>query len=185
MVVDRNPLEWREKLKAIHADWFGPGKTDPLAPVQLEVLDRATDEAIQRLIAMGLLNQTTRASRSLLPAAAPAEAAPLSAAELARAKAHHATAARKLNMARILGNGGFADEARAALLDAIHGMGKVLAVEQRLPEPPELKDALQPPVSHGWGEALPSLRGFVQDPALPWPPIAGELANLMREKAML
>ena len=185
VVVDRNPLEWREKLKAIHADWFGPGKTDPLAPVQLEVLDRATDEAIQRLIAMGLLNQTTRATRSLLPAAAPAEAAPLSAAELARAKAHHATAARKLNMARVLGNGGFADEARAALLDAIHGMGKVLAVEQRLPEPPELKDALQPPISHGWGEALPSLRGFVHDPALPWLPLAGELANLMREKAML
>ena len=44
-----------------------------------------------------------------------------------------------------------------ALLDAIHQMGTALALEQRLPEPGALNDALQPPVAHGWGDALPVL----------------------------
>ena len=82
-------------------------------------------------------------------------------------------------MARVLGNTGFADEARVALLDAIHGMANALAVERRLPEPAELKDVLQPPVSHAWGDALPLLRGFVGDPACAWKPVSERLANLL------
>jgi len=64
-------------------------------------------------------------------------------------------------MARVLGNAGFADEARSALLDAIHGMGSALAVERRLPEPAELKDALQPPLSHRWGVVFLRLKNAV------------------------
>jgi hypothetical protein len=179
VVVDRNPLDWREKLKELHAQFLGPGKTDPLAPVQLEVLDRATDEAIQRLIGMGLISKTTRATRSLLPSGEGSEPAPLSAEEAAQAKARRDRSARQLKMARVLGGTGFADEARTALLDAIHQMGTALAVEQRLPEPGALNDALQPPVAHGWGEALPLLRGYVKDTASDWKPVAERLATLI------
>jgi hypothetical protein len=178
VVVDRNPLDWQEKLKTLHDEFFGPGKADPLAPVQLEVMDRATDEAIQRLIGMGLISGATRATRPLFPVGAGAEVAPLSAEETAKVKVRREQAARKVKMARVLGNTGFADEARAALLEAVHGLGGALAVERRLPEPPKLEDALQPPVSHGWGEALPVLRGFFKDAASDWKPVAERLAVL-------
>jgi hypothetical protein len=179
VIVDRNPLDWREPLKTLHAQLFGRGQADPLAPVQLEILDRATDEAIQRLIGMGLISKTTRATRPLAGSAENSEAVPLSAEEQAQLKAHRERAARKVKMARVLGGTGFADEARSALLDAIQGMGSALAVERRVPGPRELEDALQPPLSHAWGEALPVFRDFVRDPASAWQPVADRLANLM------
>ncbi len=179
VVVDRNSNDWREPLKNLHADLFGRGKTDPLAPVQLEVLDRATDEAIQRLIGMGLISKTTRATRPLFPSDENSAAAPLSAEELAKAKAHRERAARKLKMARVLGNTGFADEARVAVLDVMQAVGAALAVERRLPEPAEMKDALQPPLSHGWGDALPILRDFVGNSASAWKPASERLAVLL------
>ena len=183
VVVDRNPLDGGEKLKTLHDELFGRGKTDPLAPVQLEVVDRATDEAIQRLIGMGLISGTTRATRPLFPSDAGSEAAPLSAEETAKVKTLREQAARKVKMARVLGNTGFAEEARAALLEAMHELGHALAVERRLPEPPKLDDALQPPVSHGWGDTLPVLRGFVKEAASDWKPVAERLALLAAGQA--
>ncbi|MDR3457948.1 MAG: DEAD/DEAH box helicase [Verrucomicrobiae bacterium] len=172
VVVERDPAQWSEKLKSLHTETCGPGKTDPLAPMQLEVIDRATDEAIQRLIAAGLISKTTRATRPLFQVSDGAGPAPLSAEELARAKLLREHASRKLKLARLLGEGGFGDEARPALLDAALGFARALAVEHRLPEPPELKDALLPPLSHGWANALPSLKKFFQDPASDWQPVA-------------
>ena len=67
VVVERDAAQWREKLNALHQDYFGPGQCDPLAPVRLEVIDRATDEALQRLIEAGLVARTTRATRPLWP----------------------------------------------------------------------------------------------------------------------
>ena len=103
----------------------------------------------------------------------------LSAEEEAKAKAHHDRASRKLKMARVLGNTGFSDEARPALLDAIHAFGCILAARQRLPDPAELKDALQPPLIHYWGEALPILKKFIHDPSATWKPAAERLASLL------
>ena len=178
---DSNP--WREKLKAVHAELFGPGKADPLAPVQLEIVDAATDEVIQRLIAAGLLSTTTRATRPLFPAGEAAQAAALSAEEEAKARAHHDRAARKFKLAQVLGNSDFTEEARPALLEAIHALGCALAVRQRLTEPAELKDALQPPLAHDWGEALPSLKTFIADPSADWKPVAESLASLLTANA--
>jgi len=157
-------------LAALHGELFGPGRTDPLAPTQLEIIDRATDEAIERLIAAGLISRTTRASRPLLPGEEAVSPPPLSAEEQARAKGHRELAGRKLKMARLLGEGGLAEEARAALLEAIHPLGRALAIEARLPEPPTLDDTLLPPLSHGWKDALPVLRAFAADAAQPWQP---------------
>ena len=178
VVVDRDPSLWREKLAPLHSELFGPGRTDPLAPTQLEVIDRATDEAIQRLIAAGLVSRTTRASRPLFPAADACASSPLSADEQARAKSHRERAARKLKMARVLANTGFAEEARAPLLEAIHGLGCALAVESRLPEPAEVKDALAPPLSHQWNETLISVNEFVSDASAAWKPVAEQLARI-------
>jgi hypothetical protein len=80
-------------------------------------------------------------------------------------------------MARVLGEGGFGEEARPALLDAIHALGCALAVERRLPEPSDVKDFFQPPLSHCWAGALPVLKAFVNDPAADWKPVAERLAG--------
>lgn len=181
VIVERDTQQWSEKLNGIHAELFGPGKTDPLAPVQLEVIDRATDEAIQRLIAAGLIAKTTRAARPLLPLDGHPEAAPLSPAELAKAKNHRDHAARKLKLAEVLGHGGFADEARPALLDAVHSLGSALAVEMRLPEPKAPADSLQAPLSHAWGEALPFLREYLASETADWKPGAEQLAKRLSE----
>jgi superfamily II DNA or RNA helicase len=178
VVVDREAANWREKLNSLHSDLFGPGKIDPLAPVQLEVIDRATDESIQRLIAAGLISRTSRATRPLYPAGENTEAPPLSDEERAKAKSHRDRAARKLKMARVLGEGGLDEEAREALLAAIPMFAGALAVEHRLPEPTELKDALQPPLSHHWGRALPVLRAFAEEPGTAWKIVAEGLASV-------
>jgi hypothetical protein len=178
VVVEREPAQWREALNSLHADLFGPGKTDPLAPVQLEVIDRATDEAIQRLIAAGLISKTTRAVRPLFPESDGVGSAPLSVEELAKAKLLRDRAARQLKLARVLGEGGFSDEARPALLEALLGMARALAVERRLPEPADLKNALQPPLSHCWPSALPALKTFLEEPAADWRPVSECLGGL-------
>lgn len=166
-VVDRDPAACREKLASLHRELFA----DPA--MQLEVIDRATHETIERLIAAGLIARTTRAARPLLPS----EDNPLSPAELAKAKAHRDAAARKLSMARLLGDGGFVEEVRPALLAAIHAFGSALAVEHRHPEPPQAQDALQPPLSHLWSGALPALRTFVEDPSADWKRVADALTG--------
>ena len=176
VVVEREPAQWREKLKSLHSEIYAPEKTDPLAPVQLEVIDRATDEMIQRLIAAGLISKTTRATRPLFPVSDNAGSSPLSAEELAKAKLFREQASRKLKMARVLGEGGFTDEARPALLDAMHGFARALAVEHRLIEPAELNDALLPPFSNCWASALPILKTFLQEPATDWRPASECLA---------
>src|SRR5438552_576036 len=47
VVVERDAPQWREKLGSLHEEYFGAGQGDPLSPVRLEVVDRATDEALQ------------------------------------------------------------------------------------------------------------------------------------------
>ena len=178
VVVEREASQWAEPLKSIYRDCFNLGESVP--QVQLEIIDRATDDAIQRLINAGLISKTSRATRSLFSAAGNAEAVPLSAEELAQAKAHRELAARQLKLTRVLGNTGFAEEARGALLDAIHCASRVLAVEHRLPEPAELKEAFQPPLSHCWASALPQLKNFVENPETSWKPVAEHLTQSLK-----
>ena len=174
VVVDREAANWREALQTLHGDLYGPGKTDPLAPVQLEVIDRATDEALQRLIAAGLISPTTRAARQLFPG--PDNAGDtLSAEARTRAKIQRERATRKLKLARVLGEGGFGEEARPALLEAIQALAIALAVENRISEPADLKDAVVAPLAQLWAGDLPALKRFVQEPAADWKPAAENL----------
>jgi hypothetical protein len=145
----------------------------------MEVLDRATDEALRRLIEAGLVASTTRATRPLFPPdpSAPAPS-PLSDAEREKAAAYRTQAARKLKMASVLSGGDMADEARTALLEAMGPLGRALAVENRLPEPPTLEDALLPPLGLSWKGALPLLRAFLQDTAHAVPPVVSALGQI-------
>jgi hypothetical protein len=179
VVVDRDAAQWREHLARLHEEYFGSGKWDPLAPVRLEVIDRATDEAMQRLIDAGLIAKTTRTSRPLWPAeGADVPPAPLSQAEMEKAAAHRSRAARKLKMAQVLNEAGMPDEARAALLEALLPLGCALATEQRLPEPTRLEEAWLPPLGQAWNPALVVVREFVADPASPCGPALEALLKL-------
>jgi hypothetical protein len=177
VVVDREAGQWREKLNALHTEYFAG--TDPLAPVLLEVIDRATDEALQRLIDAGLVSKTTRATRPLFPAEnSTITPPPLSEAEREKAAGFRQTATRKIKMARLLAEGDLHEEARAALLDAILPLARALAVENRLPEPAALEEATLAPLSLCWKEALSGLRSFVADPAQPCGTIVELLAKI-------
>jgi hypothetical protein len=179
VVVESDARQWREPLNALHQDYFGPGQSDSLAPVRLEVVDRGTDETLQRLIEAGLVTRTTRATRPLWPLeASSGSPAPLSDAERAKAAAHRQQAARKLKIASVLAASELSDEARSALLDAVLPLGCALAVEKRLPNPASLQDALLPPLSLAWKEALSILRAFVQDASRPVAPVAAALERI-------
>lgn len=179
VIVERDAAQYRERLAALHSELFGAGLTDPLAPTQLEVIDRATDAALERLIAAGLVQRTTRASRPLFPAGEAGGPPPLSAAEREQIAAHRAQAERKLKMARLLGEGGLTEEARPALLEAALLLGRALAVERRVPVPDTCEDTLLPPLSHAWGETLPVLRGFAADANASWAPLAERLGQAL------
>lgn len=167
-VVESDAALWRAKLIPLHEELFGKGKSDPLAPIKLEVIDRATDDALRRLIEAGLLASATRATRGLYPTDGEATGAiPLSEGERQKALAHRQQAGRKLKMARLLESGDLLEEAREALLEAIFFLGRALAVENRMPEPAELNDTLLAPTSLCWGEALPVVREFASTPSSP------------------
>jgi hypothetical protein len=179
VVVDRDAAQWREKLNLLHREYFPPDQTDPLAPVQLEVIDRATDEALNRLIELGLITRTTRAIRPLFPnEPATSQVALLSDLERERAASHRQLAGRKLKMATLLAEGGLNEEASGALLDAVLPLGRALAIEGRLPEPGNIQEALLAPLSHRWGEALKPLRDLPNDSATPLGPVLALLQKL-------
>ncbi|HEU4343178.1 MAG TPA: DEAD/DEAH box helicase [Candidatus Binatia bacterium] len=168
LVVERDAALWRERLAPLHQELFGEGKWDPMAPVKIEVVDRATDEALRRLADAGLIAASTRAIRSLCPAERHGNgAAALSEEERQKALALRQRASRKLKMANLLEAGGLGEEACAALREATLWTGKALAVENRVPEPAEMKESFRPPMSVLWGDALPTLRELASSPSLP------------------
>jgi len=180
-VVERDAPLWAEKLAPLHRELFGNGQSDPLAPVKLEVIDRATDDAINRLIEAGLIARATRATRPLHP---PAETGQmLSDAERQQAAAHRACAARKIKLAGMFGQEDFHDEARQGLRDALHALSRAFAIEHRHPEPTDATAALLPPLAMHWGDTLPALRAFTTDTAADWKPIVTALTELINRTA--
>ena len=182
MVVERDAAQWQDRAATLHRELFAPGNTAPLASTKLEVIDRATDEALQNLIAAGLLAKTTRAARSLVPI--PGEQLtppPLSLDEQARKQAHSEKAGRSLGIAKVLATAGFESEARSHLLDAILHHTRAFAVQARLPEPDNIQNALLPPLSESWGGVITRLREYEADASQPIQPILEALAKTEAE----
>jgi superfamily II DNA or RNA helicase len=175
VVVESQAALHRPRLEALHAGLCAD--LEKVSPVRLEVLDRATHEALERLIAAGLIAPVSRAARPLHPVAE--TPAPLTPGELAQAKTHRDLAARKLKMARLLADGGMAEEARPPLTEAAFAVSRALAVENRLPGPAELGDALLPPLAAAWGASAAVLRDFVNQPAADGVALMHALDDLM------
>ena len=179
VVVERDVHLWQDKAEVLLRELFGPGKTDPLAPTRLEVIDRTTDEALKKLIAAGLISSTIRATRPLFSAEGETtQPAPLSAGELAKLQEHGEKASHALRIGQVLGVAGFENEARGHLLEAILQLGCAFAVRSRFPEPTCIQDALTAPLSSSWGEPLPLLREYVANPSLPSKSILEALAGV-------
>ncbi len=178
VVVEREAAAWRERLKPLHAELFGPAVSDPLAPVQLEVVDRATAEALDRLVEAGLLQRTCRATRVLEAEASDTVAAPLTPAERAQAEALRHLAERKRRMGQALGSADLGAEARESFLAALHALGGALAVEHRLPLPADAAEALRPPLLIHWGRDCRSLQDYLARPDGPWQDVERILAEM-------
>ncbi len=177
VVVDRDAAAWKEQLGAAHGELFGKDGGDPLSPVQLQVIDRATFDALQHLSEAGLVESTIRATRHLFPAPE-GEAAGLTEEEKRRAAELRQRAERKLRMARVLSTESLNEEAREALLGAVPLLGQALAIENRLPEPREAREALVAPLVPLWGGAIQRLREFVERDGTPVVPIVEALETV-------
>ena len=81
-------------------------------------------------------------------------------------------------MALLLEGGGLNEEAREATLETILLLGRALAVENRVPEPAELNEALKAPLSFYWGEVLPAISEFAVTPSLPATQVAQKLQKI-------
>lgn len=176
VVVDGNSGSHRARLSQLHEAYFGPGRSDPLAPVQLEIVDRATDEALRRLTALGLVQNTTRGARPLL---VDDSQSVLTDEQRRRAGEHRAKADHFLKLTRVLAGAGFDTEARVNLSDAVRHIACALAIENRMEEPGSLAESLLPPYSRVWNEAFPVLQRFAAEPEFPWEPVADALKRLI------
>ena len=172
VVVERDSSVWRERLRPAYEKLVGNQQSGPPDDIRLEVVDRSTQEAVQRLCDAGLLQMRIRATRHLHPETG-AASKPLSDEERAQIASRRDCFKRKLKMARILAGEDLLDEARDALREAILFAGRVIAGEARLPEPSNLEEVLVSPLAARWGDHRPLIHEFLANPA-------GELDPLLR-----
>ena len=164
VTVDRDAESWQPRLAELQAELFasGAGGDSPSA-VRLEVLDRATALALERLEAAGLIHSRVRAIRHLHPAGA-AAVSRLSDDEKARAVDFRRQAAKKLKLAKILLAEELGDEAMDALRESARLAGCAFAVEERTATmPATLTAALTPPLSYRWGDNAPQIQRLISD----------------------
>jgi hypothetical protein len=178
VVVDRDAALWKERLSHLHGEFYGLGVVDPLSPVKLEVIDRATDEAIRRLTELGLVQPATRAVRLLHPLEAASGPVPLSEEERLRMEGFRQVAVRKVKMARALLNEELVEEGREALLQAVQGWARATAVANRLPDPVDIGQAVCEPLGTFWGEARATIQAYASCADAPWKPVISALATL-------
>jgi len=175
VVVDRDAETLRPRLEEMRGKIF-PALASANASVsaeaahpRLEVIDRATAQALERLREMGVIQTTTRGARVLYSATndnagmtPSAEPAPLSAEEKSRADEHRKQAAKRLRLAKMLLDEDLLDEARETLRTAATEIVRVHAIEKRAGVTPEkLSEVLVPPLSYlAGGELLAIARSF-------------------------
>jgi hypothetical protein len=194
VTVDRDAAALRphlEKLFGITTTSATPaGATAPPPPFRLEVIDRATAQALERLREAGVIQTTTRGTRVLYPpvnngaagAGAVSGPAPLSDEEKAHAAGHRAQAGKRLRLAKMLLDEELSDEACNALGTAALELARALAIEKRAGVSLEkLGEALLPPLSHLLGETVLS----VIKPLSTTPPASADAPSLRKALATL
>ena len=177
VTVDRDAEAWQPRLAELHAALF-TGE-NPSGPTRLEILDRATVLALERLEAAGIIRSCVRATRHLHPTGAPATS-PLSDEEKACATDFRRQAAKKLKLAKILLAEDLAEEGGEALRESVRLIGCAFAVEERMTEKPAtLIAALAPPLSYRWGEAVAKLRALAENTVVAPTEIVTALSEVM------
>jgi SNF2 family DNA or RNA helicase len=164
VVVDK-VIQHQSVIQDLYHEYLPSNGSDDGNETKLEIIDRATVEALERLEKAGLIAPTFRSSRSLTPDlnVEQGEPEPLSNEELTKLIQACETAARKLKMARVLSEAELIEEAQAPILEAALHIMKALAVRHRADEPTDLREGLRPPFSLHWGEALMDLKIFIVD----------------------
>ena len=87
-------------------------------------------------------------------------------------------------MARLLHGGGFSDEAREPLLNAVEALGRMVAIEQRLPEPDSARHAVEGPLAAchpSLSTSLVTLCDGDGNGDVDWPGLLDALAWLLRK----
>lgn len=180
VVVEQNSAIVREQLAPVYEKLFGPSAQSSGDAPFWEVVDRSTDEALQRMIQSGIIAPQVRATRPLYPVFEPeALRVSLSDEEKQRVTGHYRQAARKWKMARLLQQGELLEESRQALEETLLWLGRAFAVEQRQEEPADLKACLLPPLAHAWKESQGLIRRFVEDPQQLLDPVLQQVNKLM------
>jgi len=175
VVVTADADEARTGLLALHAEVYRTlGDRTP----RLEVIDRTTADLLERLEAGGLMQRSTRTTRSLDPA--PNALPTLNSAELAQLAAHLERATRQLRLARLLATdtGSFGDETAQAVRSAIALMNQALAIRVRLNPPKPTERGLPPSISAHWGGARPAVEAFLADPSTPVAPVLAAIERI-------
>ena len=183
----RMPSAGRPNYGHWRRSFFGQAASsgEPAPAVSVEVVDRATAELLRRLAESGVVSPSLRASRVLYPPDH-GRAAAISASEQNRASFAREQHARRLKMARILAGEEMTEEARAAVVAAIHEMGRALAIEHRQSEPANALGAVAPPLDSLWpgGEpVLIPLRTFLADERAPLLPVISALGQPVETEA--
>jgi hypothetical protein len=164
---------WMESLR----DEFFPAMDDGVPTHLIEVLDKATHEAIERLVKSGLLQRTDLSRRDLLSSdPTPSEPPPLSESELAALREARARGERILRRARLLGDADFIEESISSLRESLLPIAIARAIQHRQPPPATEADLLEEPCRSAWGQTLPVveslLAGSLQDWQAAWTAIS-------------
>jgi hypothetical protein len=158
---------WMDSLR----DEFFPSLDGNPPSHQIDILDRATFDAIERLVKAGLLQRTETARRDLLDVAAtPSGPPPLTPEEEARLREATARAERGLRRAQVLGNADFPEEAVISLRDALLPMAIARALRERWPVPATHADLLADPWPTRWSSAFPCVQQLLNSTAADTPP---------------
>lgn len=170
-------------MDALREEVFAPADV-PASSSHVEVIDRASFETIERLVAAGLLQRADTVRRDLLEVASEtAVPPPLTAEEEARLRDASAMAGRLLRRAEVLGNADFAEDAVASLREALLPLAVARALRDRRAVPTTLGDLLVGDAAASWGDVRPVVESLVgPSPGLPpgeWHRAHGALAALL------
>lgn len=168
LVVANDVEKYRPYIESLHEELFTGKNAELGAPVQMEVIDETTAQALERLEASGLISSTFRTSRPLTgdQAKETPSPPPLTEEELSAVKNARELAARRLKMAEVLSQAELLEEARPPLLEAIQQSARALAITNRLPEPSNFEEALSPPLALHFAEILPQLQEYSSEDSL-------------------
>jgi hypothetical protein len=177
-VVEQDAAGNRTRLESLRGELCARMADDPANLAArlpaMEVIDRQTQETIERLIASGLLLRADPTERRLSLSGEPTPT-PLTSEEVQKCQTGHTRSQHALRRARVLGEAGFDPECRTSLAEAAVHLAGALATLHRLPEPASLEAAFDSPHHAMWQDAVPILRNLSSEAPADWRTVAETL----------